>query len=296
MDRIYYISFSIFRFIVRKTPDFIQQPILNSLAHLAYLIDKRHRKIAFTNLDFAFENSLSKEEKTKIVKRCYKNLVYNLADFVKNQGINKEELKQKVKVKNEHYVKEAEKSGKKIIFITAHYGNWELTGLYTGAFYGPITTVGRVLDSKVMNEILKKNREQFDIKIVDKMGAMKTLIKDIKSGRRLGLLVDQNTASNEGELIEFFGKEARHTPAAAIIARKFDALIIPVFITTNDFKKYTLTFYKPIETPKTQNAKEDILKSVQEQAKITEKVIREKPEEWFWFHRRWKNRYEHIYK
>ncbi len=296
MDKIYYISFTIFQFLVKNTPSFIQNPILNSLSFFAYLIDKKHKKIAKTNLDFAFENTLSKREKEKIIKRCYKNLIYNLADFIKNQGISKKELLKKVTIKNEHIVKEAIKSGKKIIFITAHYGNWELTGLFVGAFYGPLTVVGRRLDSKIMDKILKKNREQFNIKVVDKMGAMRELVKDIKRNRKIGLLVDQNTASNEGELIKFFGKEARHTPSAAILARKFDALIIPVFITTDDFKKYTLTFYEPIQTQKTDNPKQDILKSVQAQAQITEKVIRQKPQEWFWFHKRWKNRYEHIYK
>ncbi len=296
MDKIYYSSFIAFQYLVKKTPLFLQTPILNLIANLAYLFDVRHKKIAFINLDFAFNNTLSKKRKKEIVKRCYKNLVYNLADFIKNQGISKEELLEKVEVKNEHFIKEAIKRKEKIIFITAHYGNWELTGLFVGAFYGPLTIVGRRLDSKVMDKILTKNREQFDIKLVDKMGAMRSLIKDMKEGRRIGLLVDQNTATNEGELIKFFDKEARHTPAAALLARKFDALIIPVFIETDDFKKYRLTFYEPIKTKKSQNQKEDILQSIQAQADITEKVIKKRPEEWFWFHKRWKNRYEEIYK
>ncbi len=295
MDKIYYISFIIFQFIVKHTPDFILNPILNLLSSIAYLVDKRHKKIAKVNLDFAFGDELSEKEKKRIVKRCYKNLVYNLADFVKNQGISKEELAKKITFKNEHYLKDALKERKKVVLITAHYGNWELVALSMGAFFGPLAAVGRKLDSPTMNKILKKNREQFDIEMFDKKGAMKGLIRALKEGRMVGLLVDQNTAKEEGILVDFFGKKARHTPSAALLARKFDALIIPVFITSDDFKHFTVTFYPTIKTPKTKNQKEDIFISTQAQAKVTEEVIRKKPDEWFWFHRRWKNQYEHIY-
>ncbi len=296
MDKIYYISFLIFQFITKKTPDFILHPVLNILYHFTYFIDQKHKKVVRVNLDFAFGNELSDEEKKRIIKKCYKNLIYNLADFVKNQGISKEELEKKVKVKNRHYLTNALKEDKKIIFITAHYGNWELAALSAGAFFGSMTAVGRKLDSPTMDKILKKNREQFDIRMFDKKGAMKNLMKALKDGRKIGLLVDQNTAEDEGVLIDFFNKKARHTPSAALLARKFDAVIIPLYITTDDYKKYTLTLYEPIITPKTSDSKEDILRSTQAQALITEKVIRQKPDEWFWFHRRWKNRYEHIYK
>jgi len=296
MDKVYYISFLIFRFFVKNTPSFLLHPFLNLLYHIAYVIDKRHKKIARVNLDFAFEGRLDKKERERIVKRCYKNLVYNLADFVKNQGISAEELKKKIKIENEHYVKEALKKGEKIIFITAHYGNWELAALVIGAFFAPLTGVGRKLDSSIMNKILKKNREQFDIEMLDKKGAIKGLMKALKEGRAVGLLVDQNTAEDEGILVDFFGKKARHTPSAALLARKFDALIIPLFIKTYDFKTYTVTFYEPIKTSKSEDQKRDIFLSTQAQAAVTERVIREKPDEWFWFHRRWKNQYEHIYK
>jgi len=112
----------------------------------------------------------------------------------------------------------------------------------------------------------------------------------------VGLLVDQNTSDKEGKLINFFAKLARHTPSATLIARKTGTPIIPVFMTADDYKNYNITFYEPIITDKTENSEEDIKKSVQEQANITQKVIEAKPDEWFWLHRRWKNQYEELYK
>lgn len=294
-DRFYYFSFVFFRFLVRNLPRQIVNAGLEMLASFIRFFDKKHRRIVQTNLNFALGDSLVKEEKKKIEKNCYVNMLFNLADFVRNQGITKEELARKIRFKNSRILKKAIQNGQKIILITAHYGNWELIPLALAAFFKPLTIVGRPLDSKVMNEILQKNREQYNIEMLNKKGAMKGLIKALSQDRMVGLLVDQNTKPEEGILVDFFGKKARHTPTAALLARRFDAAIIPVFITSTDHKTFTLTFYDKIITPKTENADEDIHESVQAQADITEKVIRQKPDEWFWFHKRWKNQYPQIY-
>jgi len=295
MDRIYLVIFKVFQFIVKHSPSFIINNILDFLAFIAYLVNKKHRKIAQVNLDLAFGNRKTQEQKEEIIKRCYRNILYNLAEFVKNQGATKEEILEKVVFKNEDFLLDAIKEKRKVIVTTAHYGNWELMSLAIAAKFSSVSIVGRDLDSNVMNEILKDNREQFDIELISKDGAMKGMMKALKQNRTLGILVDQNTAENEGLLIDFFDKKARHTPSAAILARKFDAIIIPCFIKTDDFKSYEVSFYEPIQTKVSEDKDADILNSVKKQADITQKIIEEKPDEWFWLHQRWKNQYESLY-
>lgn len=276
-------------------PSFIVNSVLNFLAFLAYFFGKRHRRIIRANLNLAFGEGMSEGEKQGITKQCYKNMVYNLADFIKNQGISKEELEKKIVFKNKEILEDAIEKGEKIIIMTAHYGNWELL-IALGAFFKPTSAVGRALDSKSFDKILSQNRKQFDMDLIEKQGAARGMLKALKDGRMLVVLVDQNTREKEGILIDFFGKKARHTPSVANLSRKTDALIVPVFATTEDHQKYTVTFYEPFKTEVTEDRKEDIQRSVQKQADITERVIRQKPDEWFWFHKRWKNQYEHIYK
>jgi Kdo2-lipid IVA lauroyltransferase/acyltransferase len=296
MDKVYLYTFYIFRFFIRYTPLFVLNPFLNFLAWIAYTIDKKHKKVAHVNLDLAFEDRLDEIQKELIVKKCYKNLVYNLADFVRNQGISKEELSFKVSFENEEILQEAIKENRKIVAVTAHYGNWELLGLSIAALLKPMTVVGRDLDSVVMNEILEENRSQLDMDVISKNGAMKGMIGALKKDRIVGILVDQNTKNEEGVLIDFFGKKARHTPSVALMAKKFNAIIIPVFIKTYDHKKFIVKFEESFEYEDTGDKKNDILKCVQKQADITQKIIEEKPDEWFWLHQRWKNQYEHLYK
>lgn len=156
--------------------------------------------------------------------------------------------------------------------------------------------MGRRLDNTYANKILKATREQFGIEMIDKRHAMKKMVQSLKRGKPLGVVVDQNTRTKEGILINFFGKEARHTPSVSILARKFDAIVIPVYDYTNDFKKWTVEFFEPLVMQKSDDINKDIQTFTQKQADITQKVIEQKPDEWLWLHKRWKNRYKELYR
>ncbi len=296
MDKIYLFLFTGFRFLIIYTPHVILYTILDFLSYILFSINKKHRKIAKANLDLAYEDTISEDEKNEIIKGCYKNLVYTLADFIRNQGATKEEVLSKVTFKNESFLTKLIKENRKIIIMTAHYGNWELLSLAIAAKLTPLSVVGRDLESNVMNKILTKNREQFDVELLSKTGAMKGMVQALKKNRPVGILVDQNTKNEEGILIDFFGKKARHTPSAAVLAKKFDAVIIPAFIKSIDNENYEIEFFESFEVSNSEDKEKDILECVQKQADITEQVIRSKPNEWFWLHQRWKNQYEYIYK
>ncbi|MBE0497505.1 MAG: lipid A biosynthesis acyltransferase [Campylobacterales bacterium] len=295
VNRVYIAFFSLLRWVVLKAPSWMLRPMLNALANLARWVDAKHRRIIRINLDLAYGESMDTQQKEKIVRECYKNMVYLVADFMRNYKTTQEAILQKVRIENENIVVDALASGRPVIFQTAHYGNWELVPLTLAARFGPLSGVGRPLDNPAINQIVRESREQFDVELIDKKGAMRAMLKAVKNGRNLGLLVDQNTSKKAGVVVEFFGRPVRHTPAASILARRIDGVIVPVFITTQNHETYTLSFYDPIEVPKTDNMEEDILAATQAQAHITEAVIRQKPEEWFWFHRRWRGENKTAY-
>ena len=289
-------GFRLFQGVLRAIPWSFHLAMIRLLARGASRFDRRHTHIARVNLDLAFGETLPVKEKERIVRRTYENLMVVALDTILNQGAGKEQILSKVTFENEAILEEALHSGKPIIFVTAHYGNWELGTLAIAARFTPISVVGRPLDWGWANRILVATREQFGVRMIPKRKAMKKMIGVLKNKGALGLVVDQNTASKEGVLIDFFGHRARHTPAAAILARKFDAVVIPVYSRTEDYRHWTVTFREPIPMEKSDDIDSNILRHVQQQAEITEKVIREKPDEWFWLHQRWKNQYEKLYR
>lgn len=273
-------------------PKKMKYSIAKGIAWVFYKYHKRYYKIAKANLNFIYQEDITNEEKEKIIKAMFLNLAQNLGSFIENQGTTKEKILQKVTFKNEDILLNALAGNRPIVFITAHQSNWEILPLAIAAKYQPLTGVGRPLDQAWLDKILQKNRQQFQIEMISKFGAMRKMVKTVKSKKLLGLLVDQNL---DGVEVDFFGKKTIHTNSAAILATKFNATVIPAFITRVAFEEYVATFYEPIEIEKSGDEAQDIINHTQKQAAITEKIIKESPHEWLWIHRRWKQTYPEIY-
>ncbi|WP_169776890.1 lipid A biosynthesis lauroyl acyltransferase [Campylobacter mucosalis] len=298
MDKLYLILFYIFKFIITITPNSVHNAIVKFLVFVYMRLNKKRFKVVMTNLNLAFGDEISMQKKLEIAKKCYINFAKFLGiNFIKNQNTTRDRVLNRVKFNGLDYVNQAIKEGRAIIMQGAHCGEWELIALALGAKFGKCSVVGRTLDSKIMQKILEKNRSQFDMQIIDKMGGMKQILKALKDGRILGILVDQNTKKSEGVEVNFFGKRVLHTPAASIVAQKMDALIIPTFIKSIDDENREICILEPIDPRNfaTLKKNEAILKMTQAQADITEAFVRQNVDEYFWFHKRFKHFYEESY-
>ena len=287
----YKLSYSLFyilNLISKILPNFAKDKLAKSTSILWYKLHSNYRKRVLTNLNFIYPNK-SENEKKELAKGVFLNLTYNLGSFIDNFNTKKEKILQKVTFKNEDILLNALQQNRPIIFVTGHYSNWEILPLAIAAKYTPLIGVGRPLDQDYLDKVLRKNREQFGNKMINKHGAMRELVKAMKQKKVVGLLVDQNL---DGIEVEFMGKKTIHTTSVAILAQKFNAIAIPCFIKRVGFEQYIATFYKPIEADK----EEFIFNHTQKQAIITQKVIEEDISQWMWIHRRWKATYPDIYK
>lgn len=297
LDILYLFLFKVFAFFVKITPYRVLSFICLFLAFISKIILAKQAKIVNINLDFAFNKTMSKQEKQTLINDVFKNLFFYLANFARNLRADKKTLLNSVTFIHSQRLQKLLDEKQKIVFITAHYGNWELLPKAITAHFGiKMAVVGRELDSKSLNRYVEESRNSFGVSLINKHGAMKKLLKTLKDGDTVGVLVDQNTADNEGLIVDFFQKEARHTPVASILARRFDAAILPAFIESDDRQNFRIEFYEPIYSQKTSESDKDIQQCTQAQSDVIEAQIRKKPNEWFWFHKRWKNRYEEIYR
>ena len=296
MDRIYLAGFYTLKFLIFILPSSLQNMLAKFLAFAFMKLKKKRFHIVMTNLDLAFGETKTKEEKLEIAKKCYYNFAKYLGiNFILNQNTTKQKILEKVVFKNEHFLVDAMKSGRPIIVATAHFGQWEIFGLAVAAHFGPSSVLGRRLDSSVMDKILRANRSQFDVELIDKDGGAKDILKALKARRLVGILVDQNTAPKEGIKVNFFGKDVLHTPAASVLAQKTNALIINAFIYQKGENLNEICFEQPIDIS-TFDKEDAVQKVTQMQCSACEEMVRAKPEEYFWFHQRFKRFYENEYK
>ena len=296
VDYLYLGVYRFFAFLLWAVPDILIRKLMRVIASIAYYITPKHRKIIQTNLDIVFHNTLTNKEKKDISIHAFINLLDTIFGIIKRDGLNRDKVIDNILFEGEEIVKKQQKEDKKIIFVTGHQGNWELLSQAIAIRFNlTLVGVGRELDSKLMDSILKKNREQFNVEMVYKKGAMKGCIRALSKGKAIGILVDQSIKLSQSIHVKFFGKPATHTPLASILSRKFGVDLIPAFISTDDYKNYTVKIYEPIKSIKTENQEDDLRKLTQAQADIMEQVIRENPKQWFWMHKRWKNLNDKIY-
>lgn len=296
MDRLYLAGFYTLKFLIFIMPSSLQNMLAKFLAFAFMKLKKKRFHVVMTNLNLAFGETKTKEEKLEIAKKCYYNFAKYLGiNFILNQNTTKQKILKQVVFKNEHFLLDAMKSGRPIIVTTAHFGQWEIFGLAVAARFGPSSVLGRKLDSSVMDKILRANRAQFNVELIDKNGGAKDILKALKARRIVGILVDQNTAPKDGIKVQFFGKDVLHTPAASVLAQKTNALIINAFIYQKGENLNEICFEQPIDIS-TFDKEDAVQKATQMQCSACEEMVRARPEEYFWFHQRFKRFYENEYK
>lgn len=270
------------------------------LALLFRFFDSRRYKDAMSNLDFVYGDLKNLQEKKSIIHRSYRNFAFVLLQALRAIYLKKDKHFADFDFENLHYLTDAIKEERSAVMISAHFGYWEAIGSALPRFaegYGRYS-LGRLTQFDSINELIIQSREAYGVKLIDKKGALKQLLKLYSKPKQIaGIIIDQNVSESEGVWVNFFGKEVTHTPVASILSRRFGIEILPVFIDFNsDYSRFKVIFCKPFLCPNTDNMQEDILKATQQQANITEEIINKHPSSYFWFHKRFKSKYSHIYK
>ncbi|RXJ94279.1 lipid A biosynthesis acyltransferase [Arcobacter sp. AHV-9/2010] len=288
---LYYIFLSLF-FI---TPKFLMEKFLRFLAFLAYKVDKKHLKIARANLDLVFKDSLTKDRKEEIIYNSYKSLCFNMYEHIENQRVNKEILFSKAKILNKEIIEKAFKDNRKIIYITAHYGGWEITLPYIAMMFGEIAVVNRRMDNPHIQKKYEIARSKNRITMLEKKSAAKGMLTAFKENKSIAVVIDQHIGS--GIDIDFLGQKVKATDSTARVALKFDAIIIPIFTVNNGFRDWTIEVQEPIDVKTYEFKSEDKIKELtQIQNDIVSNQILKKPDFWLWQHKRFKAYNDEIYK
>jgi len=294
-DYFRYFLYIVFRFIFLVTPKFIMKKILQFLAFFAYKFNKKHKSIAKANLDLVYQNKIDEKRKEEIIYNSYKSLVFNMYEFMENQTISKEEMFKKANIINAHIIQKAHDENRKVIYITAHYGGWELTLPYIALMFGEIAVVNRKMDNPHIQKLYAQARGKNKITMLEKQVAAKGMIKAFKENKAVAVVIDQHL--KYGVEVDLLGQKVMATDSTARMALKFDAIIIPIFTVCNGFRDYTINVGEAIDV-KTLEFKTDdqIQELTQLQNDLITKQVFLKPDYWLWQHKRFKKYHNDIYK
>lgn len=261
-----------------------------------YFCDFKHRRIVWANLHFAFPEWTEKQVKD-CARKVFQNYVMTFVEVIK-LGFCKTKAEVSAVVEFVDYTQkdvDEHLAHGGAINIGAHIGNWEAV-LQAGPckYSMPSTVIVQKLHNKKLNDIVYRFRTRFGVQIIYKRNAVKVMQQVLKEKRYLAMLIDQSKQKNAVP-ITFFGKTAYSTPAVATLAMRYNVAVRQMVCVRDSGGNLKYHLSKPIEMVRTGHLREDIAANTQRMHDELEKTIRAYPEQWFWFHKRWKYDYPEIY-
>jgi len=253
------------------------------LARLAFVFSRRDKRIALANVDFVYGTSLSKEAKLAIVQKAFETFGLVLLDLFWFRFCTRQRITRWVQfdASLDDYFR-----GGTWIIVTAHFGNWEVMGLAAALRGHGSASVAAPLDNPLLERVLTKWRRATGQEVVGRQGAVRELLKKLKNGQSVALLVDQNTLPNEGGIfVDFLGMPATMSPAAEMLARRTGRPVLPCFCAPDLKGGYRVFALPAIPPPGEATPKGAVTRQI---AAAIERVVRADPGLWLWMYKRWK--------
>ena len=258
-------------------------------AFLFRLIGSRMKvdRIARDNLTRAFPNK-STEEIDLIVRGMWDNLGRGAGEYAHLNGIDITENNSRVEVVGREILEMLRDDGQPGIIVGGHLGNWECAPLVAMKHGLPLASIYRGAANPWLNRLLHKVRKGLVSVVLFKgrEGAHRALAV-LRSGGHLGVMVDQKL--NTGIAVPFFGRPVMTTPMPAQLALRLKCPLVPARFERLPGVRFRVTFCEPLILPDSDDKEANVLALMTEINQLLETWIRERPEQWFWVHRRWPN-------
>jgi KDO2-lipid IV(A) lauroyltransferase len=262
------------------------------LAQIFYLLHFRLRQVGMRNLAMVFPEK-SVAERRRILRGVFSSLGRQLSELCQFPKYTPENVEQVVVYDGLENYERAYAQGKGILFLTAHFGAWELSAFAHSLHGHWLHIVMRPMDNEYLDRLLQHYRTLHGNKTVAKDDFVRGLLAAMKSGETVGILMDTNMTPPQGIFVDFFGIPACTASGLARIALRTDAAVVPGFTIWDPvLRKYRLRFDPALQLIRTGHLEADIAANTQMFTKVIEDYVRRYPDQWLWVHRRWKTRPE----
>jgi len=257
-----------------------------AFGRFAYFANFKRSRVAYSNMRAAF----SKEKEPSVIRRdtirLYQNFGETLVEILRIPRVNRTYVDKYVLIENRHNFDKALEKGRGIIFLTGHFGNWELLSIASALKEFPLMVLAREQKMKRLNDALNGIRESRGCKVIKKGMATREIYEHLGKNGVVGILSDQD-AGKKGVFVDFFGRPTSSHRGAFVLAKKTGALIVPAFMARVKGAYHKLMLENPIEVCAGDGSDES--EAVQKFTDVLEGKIRQYPEQWLWLHKRWKS-------
>jgi KDO2-lipid IV(A) lauroyltransferase len=261
------------------------------MGDILYRFDRRHRERAMGHLRLSFPDWPEKRLR-KTARASLRNLVYLGVEVLFTtrlitpgrwrRHIELVDQGENIRLLLEHRTP--------LIYITGHFGNWEVVGYTMAALGFPNVAIARALDNPYLDRYVRGIRENRGLRILDKKGASEHMDELLAANAAVSFIADQD-AGRKGLFVDFFGRKASTYKAPAIMAIRHNAPVVVGYgKRLGEGFRFAIGVQRIIYPREWADKPDAVAWITQEYTRAMEDSIRTAPDQYLWMHRRWKHR------
>ena len=276
--------------LLARVPASVARAVGILLAGTVYVLHRRLRRAGMRNLQLAFPQ-MPASERRRILRGLFRSLGRQVGGFCRFPRYNPENISQLVVYDGFENFERAQSRGKGVLFLTAHFGGWEISSFMHAIHGHPLHILVRPLDNPLLDRLVTGYRTLSGNHIIPKQDFARAMLAALRAGETVGILIDQNMIPEQGVFVDFFGIPACTSTLTARMALRTGAAVVPAFCLWDpDLRRYRMRFDPALEIIQTGNEEADIVANTAAYTKVIEDYARRYPDQWLWVHRRWKTR------
>ena len=284
--RMEYLTIRLLIAVIQVMPNSLVSTAGGVVGMIAYVADRNHRRIALENVAAAFPARTPRAHK-RIIRGAFRHFGRLLFELLKFSTLSPDAMLKRVEFEGEERVRAAYAQGKGVLFVTGHFGYWELQAMVHALRLPPMAVIARALDNPALNELLERMRTRTGNSVIYRRGTIRRAMRQLQVGEGVGVLIDQHILGRDAIYVDFFNRPAATTSAVAALALRTGASVVPLFALPLGGGRFRMIYEHPVEPPAA-TSEHPLREFTQRCTDVLEMYVRRNPELWLWMHRRWR--------
>lgn len=260
-----------------------------------FLLSKKQADIMTANLTKVFGPESTKGQYKRIGMHVYQNLTLTLTDyalwaFKRDWSF----FSRYFTVTGEEHLRAAYERGKGVLCLVPHTAGWEFSAIMPPQLGYKSAGVSSALKNPALNKLMIKLRETRGMRNITRHRCYDQLVELLRNGECLIIMTDQDSKRIRGEFVEFMGIPAYTPIGCSRLAAETGAAVVPMCTLRNSDNTYTFAIYPELQPVYASDGSYDILANTKLQNDAMSRIIYDYPDQWVWFHKRWKTTPESL--
>jgi len=276
--------------LIKRVPLETSQRVVSGLGRRIFDAQGKNARWALANIRVAYP-SWTEEQRLELGRESYAHFGLNAIDYLRSSHWTDEEVLERCPLEGLEHVEKAVSKGKGCLLLTLHIGAWEVgvQAIALGLARHKPVVVGRPMRNQALYERITSTRRRGGAELIDRRRAATQILRALRGGRPVGVLLDQYSRRSRGVFVPLFGARCSTSAGVATLALRTGAPVVPCYVLRSGPDRHRGIFAPELEIELSGDRKKDIEIATAAYNVALEKIIRANPEQWMWGHRRFRH-------